>query len=160
MALGNPGIEHPRDPSLEEPRRRWQVAICQSRSGRAFTPNGPCADGARQSLGGRFGAIARKMIPKRVNETKREARPDRRSEIERHPGNLMFPLSKVMRHDLTRARITQTLERRQSFAAVCKAVLPSVQVHWYVDGYEKSQIGSNPDDRDDKDQASQTVELR
>src|SRR5262245_16743306 len=53
-----------------------------------------------------------KMIPKRVNDTKGQARPDRRSEIERHPGNLILPLRKVVRHDPTRARITQTLERR------------------------------------------------
>ena len=34
------------------------------------------------------------MISERVNQTKREARPDRRSEIERHPGNLILPLAK------------------------------------------------------------------
>ena len=111
-------------------------------------------------LGGRFGAIPRKMIPERVNKAKREARPDRRSEIERHPGNLILPLGKVMRHDPTRARVTETLERTQNFAAIRKPILPSVQVHRYVDGDEKSQIGCNPDDGDDEAQANQTVELR
>src|SRR5262245_48702977 len=114
----------------------------------------------RQSLRVRFGAVSRKMIAKRIDEAKREARPDRRSEIERHPGNLILPPSKVMRHDPTGARIAQTLKRRQSFAAVRKPVSPSVQIHWYVDGYEKSQIGSNPDDRDHEGQASLTVEFR
>jgi hypothetical protein len=38
--------------------------------------------------------------------------------------------------------------------------LPSAQVHRYVDGHEKSQIGCNPGDRDDERQANRTVELR
>src|SRR5262245_17468785 len=114
-----------------------------------------------QNLGGRFDTILRKMIPERVNKAKHEARPDCDAEIERHPGNLILPLRKVMRHDPTPARVTKTLESAQDFAAaVCKPFLPSDQVHWYVDGNEKSQIGCNANERDDQGQAHQAVILR
>src|SRR5262245_22276704 len=97
-------------------------------------------------------ALSRKMIPERVNKAKRKARPDRRGEVERHPGNLILPFSKVMRHDPTSRRVSEILNRRQSSAAIYKPVLPSVQVHWYVDGYKKGEIAYDPGDPDDDGQ--------
>src|SRR5262245_64417281 len=106
------------------------------------------------NLVSRFGALPWK-IPERVNKAKREAGPDRRSEVERHPGNLILPVSKVMRHYPARARVTETLERMQNFAAGRERILPSVHVHRYIDGHEKGQIGCNPDDSDDQGQVQQ-----
>src|SRR5262245_27146619 len=97
-------------------------------------------------------ALSRKMLPERVNKAKRKARPDRRSEVERHPGNLVLPFRKVMRHDPTSGRVSEALKRRQSLAAIYKPVLPSVQVHWYVDGYKKGEIAYDPCDADDDGQ--------
>src|SRR6266446_10975178 len=79
-----------------------------------------------------FGAISREMILERVENAKREAGPDRRTEIKRHPGDLVLPLSKVVRHDPTRAHIMETLERFQKLAAIGKVCLPSAEIHRYV----------------------------
>src|SRR5215468_5656844 len=48
-----------------------------------------------------------------VAGAQREAGPDRRTEIERHPGDLVFPLSELVRHGPTNARITKALQRAQ-----------------------------------------------
>jgi hypothetical protein len=101
-------------------------------------------------LGGRLGAVPRQLIPKRVSKAKREARPDGGGEIERHPGNLVLPMRKVVRDDPTRARVAETLERTQDSAAIRKAGLPSAQVHWDIDNDEKGQKGCNAGDRDDE----------
>lgn len=53
------------------------------------------------------------MILERVENAQREAGPHRQTEIERHPGNLVLPLGKVVRHDPARAHVAQTLERFQ-----------------------------------------------
>lgn len=39
-----------------------------------------------------------------IANAEREARPDRRAEIKRHPGNLILPLGDVVGHDSTKAR--------------------------------------------------------
>src|SRR6516225_522157 len=114
----------------------------------------------RRTYDGRFGAIPQEMIPERVNKAKREARPDRCSKIERHPGNLLLPMNKVTRHHPTSTRVTETLKRPQKLAAICQPSLPSAKVHWYVDGHEKTQIACNPSDRNDEGQANRTVEFR
>src|ERR1700732_544473 len=108
----------------------------------------------------RVGTIAREMILERVENAQREAGPDRRTEIKRHPGNLVLPLSKVMRHDPTRAHVTKTLERSETLAAVGNPGLPSAQVHRDVDAHEKRQIACNPCYRDGEDHASRTIALR
>src|SRR4030081_292522 len=100
------------------------------------------------------------MILERVENAQREAGPDRRTEIKRHPGNLVLPLSKVVRHDPTRAHVTETLERSQKLAAIANLGPPSAQIHRDVDGHEKRQIACNPDDRDGEDHANRTIELR
>src|SRR6202040_2225192 len=92
--------------------------------------------------------LAREMTLERVENTKREAGPDRRTEIKRHPGNLVLPLSKVVRHDPTRAHIMEALERSQKLAAIGNLGPPSAEVHRGVDGHEKRQINRYPDDRD------------
>jgi hypothetical protein len=83
------------------------------------------------------------MIPERVENAKREAGPDRRAEIKRHPGDLVLPLGEVVRHHPARARIMQTLERSEGLAAVGKVCLPSAEIHRDIDGHEKSQISYN-----------------
>src|ERR1700722_10478742 len=100
------------------------------------------------------------MIPQRVENTKREAGPDPRTEIKRHPPNLVLPLGKVVRHDPPCARVTQTLERAQKLATPGSAGPPSAQVHRDVDGDEKRQIARNPDERGDEEQPSPSIELR
>src|ERR1700732_5339927 len=100
------------------------------------------------------------MTLERVEDAQREAVPDRRTEIKRHPGNLVLPLSKVVRHDPTRAHITETLERSEKPAAIGNVGPPSAQIHRDVDGHEKRQIARNPDDRDDEGHANRTIELR
>ena len=101
----------------------------------------------------------REMILERAANAQCEAGPDRRTEIKRHPGNLVLPLSKVVRHNPTRAHVTETLERSQRLAAVGNPGPPSSQVHRDVDGHEKRQIACNPDDRGDEDDANRTIEL-
>ena len=118
----------------------------------------PAASTRRPRCRSRFGAISREMILERVENAKREAGPDRRTEIKRHPGDLVLPLSKVVRHDPTRAHIMETLERFQKLAAIGKVCLPSAEIHRYVDGHEKGQITCDPDDRDREDQANRTVD--
>src|SRR5712692_5036203 len=108
----------------------------------------------------RFGTIAREMILERVENAQREAGPDRRAEIKRHPGNLVLPLGKVVRHDPTCAHVTETIERSQKLAAIGNLGPPSAQIHRDVDGHEKRQIACNPDDRDGEDHAYLTIELR
>src|SRR5215510_1317485 len=46
-----------------------------------------------------------------VAGAQRETGPDRRTEIERHPGDLVFPLRELVRHGPTTARITKALQR-------------------------------------------------
>ena len=46
----------------------------------------------------------RQMIAERVEYAQREAGPDRRTEIQRHPGDLVLPFGEVVRHDPARAR--------------------------------------------------------
>src|SRR5258708_8939746 len=100
------------------------------------------------------------MIPERVENAEREAGPDRRAEIKRHPGDLVLPRREVVRHHPARARIMETLERSEGLAAIGKVCLPSAEIHRDVDGHEKSQISYNPGDRDGEDHANRTVELR
>src|SRR5882757_6884235 len=107
-----------------------------------------------------FGTIAREMILARVENAQREAGPDRRTEIKRHPGDLVLPLRKVVRHDPTRAHVTEPLERTQKLAAIGNLGPPSAQVHRDVDGHEKRQIACNSDDDDGEDHANRTIELR
>jgi hypothetical protein len=66
----------------------------------------------------RQGTTARKMMLERVENAKCGACPERRTKIKRHPGNLVFPLSKIVRHDPTRAHVTEALERFQKLAAM------------------------------------------
>jgi len=100
------------------------------------------------------------MIFERVDNAQREAGPDRRTEIKRHPGNLVLPLGKIVRHDPTRANVTKTLERSEKLAAIADLGPPSAQVHRDVDGHEKRQIACNPHNRDGEDHANLTIELR
>src|SRR6202022_2901002 len=100
------------------------------------------------------------MVLKRVENAKREAGPDRRTEIKRHPGDLVLPLSKVVRHDPARAYIMEALERSQKLAAIGNLGPPSAQVHRDVDGHKKRQIACNSDDDDGEDHANPTIELR
>src|ERR1700731_2719101 len=79
---------------------------------------GSCQGVRRPACDPRFGTIAREMILERVENAQREAGPDRRTEIKRHPGNLALPFGKVVRHDPTRAHVTETLERSQKLAAI------------------------------------------
>jgi hypothetical protein len=48
---------------------------------------------------------------KRVTDAERKAGPDSRTEIKRHPGNLVLPFSKVVRYYPTHARVSQPLQR-------------------------------------------------
>src|SRR6266852_8897485 len=97
----------------------------------------PAASTRRPRCRSRFGAISREMILERVENAKREAGPDRRTEIKRHPGDLVLPLSKVVRYDPTRAHVTETLKRSQKLAAIGNLGPPSAQVHRDVNGDEK-----------------------
>src|SRR5882672_10235999 len=72
-----------------------------------------CRRVRRPACDRRFGAIARKMTFERVENAQREAGPDRRTEIKRHPGNLVLPMGNVVRHNPTRAHVTETLERSE-----------------------------------------------
>src|SRR6266852_5109694 len=119
-----------------------------------------CQRVRRPACDRRFGSIAREMILERVENAQREAGPDRRTEIKRHPGNLALPLSKVVRHDPTRAYVTETLERSQKLAAIGNLGPPSAQVHRDVDGHEKRQIACTPDDGDGEEHPNRTTELR
>src|SRR5215472_16037617 len=95
-----------------------------------------------------------------IANAEREAGPDRRTEIKRHPGNLILPLSDVVCHDPTKGRVTETLQRAQRSAAVCNFGPPSRQIHWDVDGRQKREIACDADDRDDEGHANHTVKLR
>src|ERR1700730_13179581 len=119
-----------------------------------------CRRVRRPACDRRFGAITREMIPERVEDAQREAGPDRRTEIKRHPGNLVLPLGKVVRHDPTRADVAETLERPQKLAATGNLGPPPAQIHRDVDGHEKRQIARNPCYRADEDHAYRTTELR
>jgi len=100
------------------------------------------------------------MTGQRVENAQREAGPDRHAEIKRHPGNLVLPLGEVVRHDPTRADVTETLERSEKLAAAGDFGPPSAEIHRDVDGHQKRQIGDDPRDRDDQDHADGTVEFR
>src|ERR1700688_4420410 len=82
---------------------RWEGSIAQLRSSDQ-TPNresgilcGPMAVAhdellrrvRRPACDRRLGTIARQTILERVANAQREAGPDRRTEIQRHPGNLI-----------------------------------------------------------------------
>src|SRR6202051_4785650 len=105
-------------------------------------------------------AMAREIILDRVDDAKREAGPDRRAEIKRHPGNLVLPLGKVAVHDPAGADVAKTLERTEKPAAVADLGPPSAQIHRDVDGHEKRQIAGDPDDREHEDRAHLAIELR
>src|SRR5262245_18877586 len=100
------------------------------------------------------------MVREAIDQAKREARPDGRREIKGHPRNLVLPMSKIMRHDPASARVTEALERIQALAPSCAVFVPSVQVHWYVDGHEKGQIAGDADDSNDEAHANDASELR
>src|ERR1700761_725718 len=53
----------------------------------------------------------------RVEHAQREARPDSRAKIERHPRDLFFPLCKIVCDDPTGAHVTKTFERPQALVA-------------------------------------------
>src|SRR6266516_1408807 len=100
------------------------------------------------------------MILERVENAQRETGPDRRTEIKRHPGNLVLPLSKIVRHDPTRAHVTKTLERSQKLAAIGNQGPPSAQIHRDVDGHEKRQIAGQPYECNRENRPNLTIELR
>src|ERR1700730_3023205 len=145
------GLNRRRNPPACAPRR-CGAALPSALANYCQRVRGPACDR-------RFGTIAREMILERAANAQREAGPDRRTEIKRHPGNLVLPLSKVVRHDPTRAHVTETLKRSQKLAAVGNRP-PSSQVHRDVDGHEKRQIACNPDDCDGEDHANRTIKLR
>src|SRR3984957_8306904 len=110
---------------------RWERSIAQLRPA-AQTTNQECgilcgrtsiAHDAlcrrvrRPACDRRLGAIARQTVLERVANAEREAGPDRHAEIQRHPGNLVLPLRKVVGHDPARADVTQTLQRLRALAA-------------------------------------------
>src|ERR1700727_2608546 len=66
----------------------------------------------------RFSTIAREMILERVANAQGEADPDRYTEIKRHPGNLVLPVSKLVSHDPAGARVAETLDGSQTPAAI------------------------------------------
>src|SRR3984893_11546661 len=100
------------------------------------------------------------MTLERTANAQREAGPDCHAEIKRHPGNLVLPLGKVVRHDPARRDVTETLEGSEKLAAIANLRPPSVELHRDVDGHQKRQIGYNPGDGDAEDHANRTVELR
>src|SRR5207253_10108413 len=111
-------------------------ALARSRGPRGTT--GPAiASKWRPSTGWRVGNDALE----RVANAQREAGPDRRTEIKRHPGNLVLPVRNIMRHDPPRADVTKTLEKSEKLAAIGHLGPPSAQVHRDIDGHEKRQIG-------------------
>src|SRR5258708_12486198 len=63
---------------------------------------GSCQGVRRPACDRRFGTIAREMILERIENAQREAGPDRRTEIKRHPANLLPPLPTPLRHHHTR----------------------------------------------------------
>src|SRR5688572_13499217 len=95
-----------------------------------------------------------------VSEAKRKTGPHCRREVERHPGNLVLPLRKIMRHHPACPRVTKTLERTQYLVASGKTNLPAIQVHRHVDGDEKSEISCDPENCDGNAYADLTCELR
>src|SRR6266446_9351602 len=123
---------------------RWRARLkAVSRHCRGLLA-GSCLGVRRPACDPRFGTIAREMVLEGVENAQREAGPDRRTEIKRHPGNLVLPLGKVVRHDPTRAHVMETLQSSERLAAIGKVCLPSAQIHRDVDGHEKSQIACNP----------------
>src|SRR5262249_58849347 len=97
---------------------------------------------------------------RRVADAWGKARPHRRTEIKRHPGDLVLPLGKVVRHDPPAGHVAQTFERPERPAAVRDFGPPSRQVHWDVDGCQEREIARNSDDRGDQSRAKRSVELR
>src|SRR5450755_770664 len=137
-----------REPVSTPDQVRGRLSLENALKAVAHHCRGPLA-GCRQGVRGpacdpRFGTIARETILERVENAQREAGPDRRTEIKRHPGNLALPLGKVVRHDPTRAHVTQTLEKSQKLSAVGNMGPPSAQIHRDVDGDEKRQITCDP----------------
>ncbi len=102
----------------------------------------------------------REVNAERVADAQCEARPYRPAEIERHPRDLFFPLGEVVRHDPTRAHVTEPVERAQKLAASSNPGAPSPQVHGDVDGHEKRQIAGDPDNRGDEGDADRAIEFR
>src|SRR5262245_23597170 len=84
-----------------------------------------------------------KKSPKGVASAQRETGPDRGTEIERHPGDLVLPLSELVRHDPTNARITKALQRAQRSDALGNPGSPSREIHRDIDGRQKRQIAGN-----------------
>src|SRR5262245_53653817 len=112
------------------------------------------------ACGLRFRTKPREIILERVENAEREACPDRRTEIKRHPSNFVLPLGKIVRYDPMRARVAESLKRPQKLAATRKLPLPSTQVHRNIDGQKKGEIACNPDDRGGEDQANRPTEVR
>ena len=112
---------------------RWRPEACDCfRAGRSWI--------------GRAGDV----ILERIANAQRQAGPDRRTEIERHPGNLALPLGNVVRHDPARAHVAKTLEKSQELAALGEAGPPAAQIHRHVDGNEECQIAGDARDGDDE----------
>src|SRR5262249_13161134 len=103
---------------------------------------------------------AGKMTCERVADAQREAGPDRRTEIERHPGNLALPFSDVVGDDPPNACVPEALQKAPRSDPFGSPGPPSGQIHRDVDGREKHQIACNPADRDDEGRTNQTLELR
>src|SRR5262249_35156423 len=82
-----------------------------------------------------------------IANTQREAAPDRRTEIKRHPGDLILPLGDVMSHDPAQRYVTQPLQMAERSAAIRNFGAPSCQIHRDVDRRQKSEIANDADDR-------------
>src|ERR1700733_7832 len=95
----------------------------------------PLADASED--GRRLAALVRQMTGERVENAQREAGPDCHAEIKRHPGNLVLPLGKVVRHDPARRDVTETLEGSEKLAAIANLGPPSVEIHRDVDGHQE-----------------------
>src|SRR5262249_57830103 len=96
---------------------------------------------------------------RRVADAWGKARPHRRTEIKRHPGDLVLPLGKVVRHDPPAGHVAQTFERPERPAAVRGFGPPSRQVHWDVDGCHEPGIPRNSGDPGEHNRAKRSPAL-
>src|SRR5260370_38457760 len=93
---------------------RWRARLkAVSRHCRGLLA-GPCLGVRRPACDPRFGTIAREMVLEGVENAQPEAGQDRRTEIRRHPGNLVLPLGKSVGHDQTHAHVAATLQTAQT----------------------------------------------
>src|SRR5262245_59763435 len=100
------------------------------------------------------------ITPEGVARAQRETGPDCRSEIERHPGDLVLPLSEVVRHNPANARITEALQGAERSDAIGNPGSPSREIHRDIDDRQKRQIAGNPDHGDCENHTSGTTKLR